>query len=58
MEKLQNTIANREKWIKKVEDLIKLSGKSRITFNNYKCHINRFFNYYSTDTLPSLTVLI
>ena len=46
MEKLQNTIANREKWIKKVEDLIKLSGKSRITFNNYKCHINRFFNYF------------
>ena len=51
MEKLQNTNANREKWIKKVEDLIRISGKSRITFNNYKSHINRFFNYYSTDTI-------
>lgn len=50
MKDLQNTQANREKWLKKVRDLIKLSGKSEATFNNYRSHINRFLNSYSEDT--------
>ena len=45
-----NTEENKEKWLKKVRDLIKLSGKSEATFNNYRSHINRFLNYYSNNT--------
>lgn len=50
MKYLQNTQENREKWIEKIKELIILSGKSGITFNNYQCHINRFLNYYSEET--------
>lgn len=50
MKNLQNTQENKEKWLKKVKELIKLSGKSDFTFNNYRCHINRFLNYYSEET--------
>ncbi len=50
MEKFQNTQENKEKWLKKVRDIYKLSGKSDLTFNNYRSHINRFLNYYPEET--------
>lgn len=50
MRNLQNTQENRKKWLEKVRELIKLSGKSNFTFYNYRSHINRFLNYYSEDT--------
>lgn len=50
MQDLQNKQENKEKWLEKVRDLIKLSGKSDSTFDNYKSHINRFLNYYSEET--------
>lgn len=50
MKNLQNTQENKAKWIKKVESLLELSGKSDTTFNNYKSHINRFLNFYTEDT--------
>lgn len=50
MTDLQNTQENKEKWLEKVRELIKLSGKSELTYNNYKSHIKRFLNYYPEDT--------
>lgn len=50
MESFLNTKENKEKWIEKVRELMKISGKSENTFNNYQSHIKRFLNYYGEDT--------
>lgn len=44
-----NTEKNKEEWLKKIEDLMMLGGKSKITFRNYKAHITRFLNYYDNN---------
>lgn len=41
-----NNEKNKLKWLKKVEDTMKIGGKSNQTFLNYKSHILRFLNYY------------
>ena len=34
----------------KIEDTLKIGGRSNITFDNYKSHIKRFLNYYDENT--------
>ena len=46
---MKNTEKNKKKWVEKVEDTLKLGGKSERTFSNYKSHINRFLNYYNEN---------
>ncbi len=43
---MKNTMKNKEKWVKKVEDTLKIGGRSKRTFDNYKSHLNRFLNYF------------
>jgi site-specific recombinase XerD len=45
-----NTEENKKKWVEKVENLLKLGGKSKTTFRNYRSHINRFLNYFPEYT--------
>lgn len=45
-----NTKENKRKWVEKVKTIMLMGGKSEITFNNYRAHINRFLNYYSEKT--------
>lgn len=45
-----NTEENKKIWVEKVENILKLGGKSKGTFNNYKSHIKRFLNYFDKDT--------
>ena len=45
-----NSEENKKIWLEKVNNIMKIGGKSDITFNNYKCHINRFLNFYPIDT--------
>ncbi|MBQ6282451.1 MAG: tyrosine-type recombinase/integrase [Bacilli bacterium] len=45
-----NNYVNQNKWIKKVEENLKLRGRSEKTFINYKSALVRFFNYYSEET--------
>ena len=47
---MKNTVQNKEKWVKKVEDTLKIGGKSKRTFDNYKSHLKRFLNYYNEET--------
>lgn len=44
-----NTEENQNKWLNKIYELMKLGGKSEITFRNYKCHIKKFFNNYENS---------
>ena len=47
---MKNTEKNKEKWVKKVEDTLKIGGRSKRTFDNYKSHLKRFLNYYNEKT--------
>ena len=46
-----NNERNKIKWVEKVHDTLKISGRSERTFNNYKSALKRFLNYYSEDTI-------
>lgn len=46
-----NSEKNRDKWLSKVKDTLKIGGRSERTFNNYKSCINRFLNYYNEETV-------
>lgn len=45
-----NTEKNKEKWIERCIDTLKLSGRSNTTIINYKSAWNRFLNYFSEET--------
>lgn len=45
-----NTEKNKKKWIKQVEDTLKLGGRSVRTIDNYHSCINRFLSFYPKDT--------
>lgn len=45
-----NTKENKEIWIKKVEEILMLGGKSADTIKTYKYGILHFLNYFSDDT--------
>lgn len=45
-----NTEKNKQKWIKKVEEILVLGGKSDDTIKTYKYGILHFLNYFSDDT--------
>ncbi|MCI6265901.1 MAG: tyrosine-type recombinase/integrase [Erysipelotrichaceae bacterium] len=45
-----NTKENKEIWIKKVEEILMLGGKSSDTIKTYKYGILHFLNYFSDDT--------
>ena len=47
---MKNTKINQEKWLNKIEDTLKIGGRSKRTFENYKSHIKRFLNYYDENT--------
>lgn len=47
---MKNTEENKKIWVEKVENILKMGGKSRITFDNYKSHIKRFLNNYPNET--------
>ena len=44
-----NTEKNQKIWIEKVHENLILRGRSKQTYLNYKCALNRFFKYYSHD---------
>ena len=48
---MKNTEENKKLWVEKVQDVLKMGGKSDVTYNNYKSHINRFLNYITFSTL-------
>ncbi len=41
-----NTEKNQKMWINKIHENLILRGRSEKTFINYKCCLNRFFNFY------------
>lgn len=45
---------NKEKWLIKVEKLLKLGGKSTHTFANYKSHIIRFLNNFENIDIKEI----
>ena len=45
-----NTEENKQIWIEKVNQILKIGGKSDSTYKNYKSHITRFLNYYDNNT--------
>ena len=47
---MKNTKTNQEKWLNKIEDTLKIGGRSVRTFENYKSHIKRFLAYYDENT--------
>ena len=47
---MKNTKINQEKWLNKIEDTLKIGGRSKRTFENYKSHIKKFLNYYDENT--------
>ena len=47
---MKNTKTNQNKWLNKIEDTLKIGGRSKRTFDNYKSHIKRFFEYYDEST--------
>lgn len=44
-----NTELNRIKWLEKVENTMKIGGKSKRTLANYNSHINRFFDNFASN---------
>ena len=46
---MKNTKINQEKWLNKIENTMKIGGRSKRTFDNYKSHIKRFLNYYDNS---------
>lgn len=47
---MKNTKTNQIKWLNKIEDTMKIGGKSKRTYENYKSQLNKFFNYYDSNT--------
>lgn len=47
---MKNTNENKEIWVEKVRTLMKMGGKSEVTFKNYRSQINHFLNYYDENT--------
>ena len=45
-----NTEANKQKWIKMVNDTLTMGGKSKITINKYTYAIERFLNSHGNNT--------
>ena len=45
-----NTEANKQKWIKMVNDTLTMGGKSKITINKYTYTIERFLNSHGNNT--------
>lgn len=45
-----NTKENKDIWVKKVEEILRLGGKSDDTIKTYKYGILHFLNYFSIDT--------
>ena len=45
-----NNEKNKNKWVEKCVDTLKLSGRSERTIINYKSAWNRFLNYFDEDT--------
>lgn len=45
-----NTEKNKEKWIEKIQQTLKIGGRSDKTFINYKSAIKRYLNYYDNNT--------
>ncbi len=46
---MKNTEKNKQKWVKQIEDTLKIGGRSKRTFDNYKSHLKRFVNYYDEE---------
>ena len=46
-----NTEKNQKIWINKIQENLKLRGRSEITFTNYKSVLLRFFKYYKHDII-------
>lgn len=46
---MKNTKTNQDKWLKKIEDTLKIGGRSKRTYENYKSQINKFFRYYDKN---------
>lgn len=46
-----NTKENRKKWLEKFEGTLEIGGKNNKTFKNYRCHINRFLNYFNYQNI-------
>ncbi len=46
---MKNTKTNQDKWLKKINDTLKIGGRSNRTFNNYKSQLNKLFNYYNSS---------
>ena len=44
-----NTKENKELWVGKVVDILKIGGRSDNTIINYTSALNRFLNYYNED---------
>lgn len=44
-----NSDNNQKKWLEKVENTMKIGGKSKVTFLNYKSHIIRFLNSFDNN---------
>ena len=45
-----NTEANKQKWIKTVNETLIMGGKSKITINKYTYAIERFLNAHGNNT--------
>lgn len=43
-----------DKWLSKIEDTMNLGGKSKNTFINYKCHLNKFFEYFEEQDIKKI----
>lgn len=50
-----NTDENQKLWINKIHENLILRGCSENTFINYKCALNNFFKYYTSNT--DITIL-
>lgn len=46
---MKNTKINQENWLKKINETMKIGGKSQKTYENYKSQLNKFFNYYNSS---------
>lgn len=44
-----NTEKNQKIWIEKIHENLLLRGRSKQTYLNYKCALNRFFKYYNSN---------
>lgn len=45
-----NTKQNQQIWIEKIHNNLKLRGRSKNTFINYKSSLNKFFNFFNETT--------